>query len=185
MAYVLSGVLRSIPQCNIHFLDLHTSMLGLSQKSLGAIHSATSILGVNMAHVLSGVLRSIPQCNIHFLELHTSILGLSQKSLGAIPSATSILGMNMAYVPSGVLRSIPQCNIQFLELHTSILCLSQKSLGAIHSATFNDRNQTCMFRFQGGEGEGRVQQLANMRLCTMIGPQGPSAHILSGRPRQI
>ena len=37
----------------------------LSQKCLGAIHSATSILEINMAHVLSGVLRSLSQCNIH------------------------------------------------------------------------------------------------------------------------
>ena len=47
----------------------------------------------------------------------------------------------------------------------------------------NDQNRIFMFRFQW-EGEGRVQQLAEMRLCTMKGPQGSSAHILLGRPRK-
>ena len=32
------------------FLVLHTAILALSQKCLGAIHSAPFILGMNMAH---------------------------------------------------------------------------------------------------------------------------------------
>ena len=52
------------------FLELHTAILALSQKCLGAIHSATFILRMNMAQVLSGVLRSIPQCNIHSENEH-------------------------------------------------------------------------------------------------------------------
>ena len=84
-----SEVLKSNPQCNIHAwncvprcwfslrsvweqstvqhssLEWHTAMSALSQKCVGAIHNALSILGMNMAHVLSMVLRSIPQCNIH------------------------------------------------------------------------------------------------------------------------
>ena len=38
------------------FLELRTAILALSQKCLGAIHSATSVLDIDMTHVLSGSL---------------------------------------------------------------------------------------------------------------------------------